>query len=244
MIARIPPDSPADGAHAREPPPHLMTWFGKLGHDLRNQLAPMRTASQLLRSGRLDPSRQDEMLETIDRQIQRMVRMLDDLSEFGRLQTGALSLRRNPTDLAVVIDSALRQCAGRLQASGLTLERLVPDRPLMVEGDQQRLIQTLVRLLDNAVRSTTPPGLIALSVNVTDDWVDIALRDSGHGIAPDKLDAIFSLPEGPRAADGLGISLLLARACAQQHGGELTVHSEGEANGSTFALRLPLSARQ
>lgn len=244
MVANGPPDASAAPPHEREAPLPLMTWLGKLGHDLRNQLAPMRTASQLLLSGRLDPARQGEMLETIDRQIQRMVRMLDDLTEFGRLQSGAQPLRRNPIDLAVVIDSALRQCEVRLQASGLTLDRDVPDRPLMVEGDQQCLIQTLVRLLDNALRMTPSPGRIALAVRVSGDQVEIAVRDSGRGIAPDKLDAIFTLPDGPRAADGLGISLLLARACAQQHGGDLTAHSEGDARGSTFALRLPLSARQ
>lgn len=243
-VADQPPDACADAAHEREAPPHLMNWLGKLGHDLRNQLAPMRTASQLLLSGRLEPSRQGEMLETIERQIQRMVRMLDDLTEFGRLQSGAQALRRNPTDLAVVIDSALRQCAVRLQDSGLLLERNVPDRPLMVEGDQQRLIQTLARLLDNALRMTSSPGQIVLSVSVSGDQVDITVRDSGRGIAADRLDAIFTLPDGPRAADGLGISLLLARACAQQHGGDLTVHSDGDAQGSTFVLRLPLSARQ
>lgn len=244
MAADVSPNSSADAAPEREPPPHLMIWLGKLGHDLRNQLAPMRTASQLLLSGRLDTSRQGEMLETIERQIQRMVRMLDDLSEFGRLQAGGQPLRRHPTDLAVVIDSALRQCAARLQGSGLTLERNVPDRPLMVEGDQQRLIQTLARLLDNALRMTASPGHIVLSVSVSGDQVDVAVRDSGRGIASDKLDAIFTLPDGPRAADGLGISLLLARACAQQHGGDLTVQSDGDAKGSTFVLRLPLSARQ
>lgn len=230
---------------SREPvPPHLIPWFGKLSHDLRNQLAPVRTASQLLLSGRLEPSRQGEMLETIDRQVQRMARMLDDLAEFGRLHTGPHPSRRDPVDMAVVIDSALRQCAARLQHCGLDLEKSVPDRPLMVGGDQSRLIQTLVRVLDNALRLTPAPGQIALSVTVDGDQVELRVRDTGPGIAPGLHDAIFALPDGPRAADGLGISLLLARACAQQHGGTLTVHSEGEAQGSTFVLRLPLSARQ
>jgi signal transduction histidine kinase len=221
-----------------------MGWLGKLSHDLRNQLAPMRTAAQLLLSKRLDPVRQDEMLETIDRQIQRMVRMIDDLSEFGRLQTGSTGLRREPVDLAVVIDAALAHCADRIRASGLVLVREIPDRPLMIEGDQTTLIQTLSRLIDNALKATSAPGSITIAVSVEDPWIDTRVIDTGRGLVPEQLDAIFSLPEGPRSAGSLGISLLLARAAAERHDGELRARSEGESRGSEFVLRLPLSKRQ
>ena len=221
-----------------------MVWLGKLEHDLRNQLAPMLMASQMLASGRLDSIRQGEMLDMISRQIQRMVRMLDDLSEFGGLQTGAPSPELSKLDLATLIDAALSRYAERIRASGVLLERQVPEHALTIDGDQETLMQTLVRLIDNALNATPTSGRISIVVSVLGDQVETRVSDTGRGFAPEQLDAIFTLPATPRAGSGLGISLLLARACARRHGGELTGHSDGEARGSSFVLRLPLSMRR
>ena len=215
-------------------------WLSKLSHDLRNQLSPVRTATQLLQTGRLDPPRQAEMLEMIERQVQRMVRMLDDVAEYGRL--GSKEPKREPLGIDYIIDSALGECGQRLRGAGHVFELHLPEARLVVNGDRGRLMQMFLRLLDNAIRFTPDGGRIEVIVESRDGFVDTRIRDSGAGIEANRLERIFQLPEGSRASDGLGISLLLARACAEEHGGSLEARSAGEGQGAEFIVRLPLAA--
>lgn len=216
-------------------------WLSQMAHDLRNQLAPMRTATQMLQLGKLDPVRQREMFDLLERQIQRLVSMLDDLAELGRQRAG---MRRPPErhDLAILIDTALGECGRRIAAAGQRFEQRMPDRRMPLVAERQAMVQLFVRLLDNAHRFTPEGGLIELEVSLQDGQAEIRVRDSGAGIDPDQLESIFELPVRGRSGGGLGISLLLARACAQRHGGSLVAHSEGAGRGSEFVLRLPLAA--
>jgi signal transduction histidine kinase len=214
-------------------------WLSRLSHDLRNQLAPMRTAAQLLRSGKLEGARQEEMLELIDRQIQRIVRMLDDLSEFGHLRSGQ-GKRRERLDLAFVVDSAVSEFGQRLRAAQLQLDQRMPERRLPIEAERQRLVNAVARLLDNAIRATPAGGTVLLHVDDDGAQATIRVQDTGRGIDPPGLERVFELPDGPRSGEGLGISLHLARACARDHGGSLEAHSQGEGRGCVFVLRLPL----
>jgi signal transduction histidine kinase len=216
------------------------SWLSKLSHDLRNQLSPVRTATQLLQSGRLEPERQAEMLEMIERQVQRMVRMLDDMAEYGRLR--AQSPKRENLHIDYVIDSALGECGQRLRGAGHVFELHLPETRLPIVGDRGRLVQMFLRLLDNAIRFTPDGGSIVVSVQSREGFAETSIRDSGAGLERDRLERIFHLPEGPRASDGLGISLLLARACAEEHGGSIEARSAGPGKGSEFFVRLPLAA--
>lgn len=224
------------------PSPPVLGWLGKLSHDLRNQLSPMRTATQLLLSHRVEPDRQREMLELVDRQVTRIARMLDDLSEYGRVHEEARQPRRERLDLGILVDTALGECGRHIVAAGLAFEQHMPERRMPLDGERQRLVQTLSRLLENAIRFTPPGGRIELSVSAEGGVAEVRVRDSGAGIPADRIDHIFDLPDAPRASERLGISLLLARACAIDHGGSLQAHSRGPGEGSEFVLRLPLLA--
>ena len=215
------------------------SWLSKLSHDLRNQLSPVRTATQLLQTGRLDAERQAEMLDMIERQVQRMVRMLDDVAEYGRLD--AHTPKREPLFLDYVIDSALGECGQRLRGAGHAFELHLPDRRLPIVGERGRLVQMFLRLLDNAIRFTPANGTIVVTVEAQDGFAVTTLRDSGAGIEAERLQRIFGLPEGSRASEGVGISLLLARACAREHGGSLEARSAGPGQGSEFVVKLPLA---
>lgn len=218
------------------------SWLSKLSHDLRNQLSPMRTATQLLQSGRLDAERQAEMLGMIERQVQRMVRMLDDVAEYGRL--GGPGGKREALDLGIVIDTAVGDSGPKLRAAGQVLDQHMPDARLPLHGERARLVHLFSRLIDNAVRFSPPGGRILLRVTVDDGVAEVVLRDSGPGIDPARFDDIFTLPDGPRASEGLGLSLLLARATAEAHGGTLDVRARPSGDGAEFVVRLPLLADQ
>lgn len=230
---------PAGSLRADIDPSAHFAWLGKLSHDLRNQLTPMRTATQLLLSGRLDAGRQQEMLELADRQVTRLTRMLDDLSEYGQLQSGRAAASED-LDLGILVDTALGTCGRDLRDAGITLDQQVPDQRIPLHGQRQRLVQMLIRLLDNARRFTPAGGTVALRIAVEGTQATVRVIDHGAGIEPERLSSIFELPDGPRSSERLGISLMLARACARDHGGDLIAHSEGTGRGSEFSVRLPL----
>jgi len=220
------------------PPGFRGPWLAKLSHDLRNQLSPMRTATQLLQSGRLDGERQAEMLQMIERQVQRMVRMLDDLSEYGRLPVLQLKRERVPLDYA--IDVALAEVGKRLTEAGHALVFEPPAERIVVEGDRGRLAALFVRLLDNAIRFTPAGGVISIDVAKEGMEAVARVRDGGPGLGDDRFDAMFALPDAPRASENLGISLLLVRAAAEAHGGSVHAHTL-PGRGAELAVRLPLA---
>jgi signal transduction histidine kinase len=227
--------------NGRPDPAEVMAWLGKLGHDLRNQLAPIRTATQMLQLGGLDPVRQREMLDLQERQVLRMVRMLDDVAELGRLAGPVPVEAGEALDLGILVDTALGEVGRHLVAASLTLEQDVPERRLPLRGDRKRLVQALIRLLDNARRFTPAGGRVGVRIVVDGSVAAVHVSDTGAGIEPGRHAEIFALPRERRDAEGLGISLLLARACAVDHGGALEVTSAGTGQGSEFVLRLPLA---
>lgn len=223
--------------------PNETAWLARLAHDLRNQLAPMRTATQLLRDARLHEARRAEMLELVERQVQRMVRMLDDLSEYAHLRAGHVRPRRQ-VDLGFVVDAALSGIGTQLREARVTLDERLPDSRIRIECDQQRLTAALLRVLDNAIRATPAGGTVMLQVGADQHTATIRVQDTGRGIAPDRIERLFDLPDGPHGGEGLGISLYLARACARDHGGDLVAHSEGEGRGAVLVLTVPLGGGQ
>lgn len=216
-------------------------WLGRLSHDLRNELVPLRTATDLLSTGRLDADSQREMLAMIDRQTRRLVRMLDDVSEYGRVLAPAAVKRVEVVDLGLVIDNAAGAAEARLQASGLGLELALPEHIPAVRGDNQRYVQLLQRLFDNAARFSPAGGSIRLTLETIPHALQLSVIDAGPGIPSADHEAIFAPLREQRSAEGLGLSLLLARACARDYGGDLRVGAAGEGSGACLVWQVPLA---
>jgi len=216
-----------------------------LAHELRNPLAPVRTAVAVLQTrGNLDPVAA-HCRDIIDRQIAHMARLLDDLLDVSRLSRGQLTLRRLRVRLDEVLDASIETSRPLIEQHHHCLEisRRAPD--LTVDADATRLIQVFGNLLHNAAKYTPAGGRIDLTVERAEEWVIVRIRDNGTGLAPEALERVFDLfaraHDGlPQAADGLGIGLSLSRQLVEMHGGTIQARSEGVGRGSEFIVRLPL----
>jgi signal transduction histidine kinase/CheY-like chemotaxis protein len=217
-----------------------------LAHELRNPLAAVRNASQILNQmGLLQGSLAVEQGAIIDRQTQQLCRLIDDILDVYRVTSRKFDLQRQPVDLA----DAARRCreavatAAKAQRHQLTLS--VGAEPIVVEGDPARLEQVLTHLLRNAIMYTPPGGRIALAVTIEGNEAVIRVRDNGAGIEAERLPLLFQ-PLGPahqlldRPQGGLGIGLTLVRGLVEVHGGTITASSAGPGQGSEFFVRLPL----
>jgi signal transduction histidine kinase len=222
-------------------------FLATLAHELRNPLAPIRSAVGLMQNERgSDGARQS--LEVIDRQLRQLVRLVDDLLDVSRITHGRIELRRELTPLAPLLATAVEMTKPHLDAMQHLFTLDVPAEPVLVDGDAQRLTQVFGNLLNNAVKYTPPGGRIALSARLQGEDVLISVRDSGIGIPPSRLDEVFDLfvqvdTSLERAQGGLGIGLTLVRRLIQMHGGSVRARSDGADCGSCFEVLLPVSAR-
>ncbi|MEJ5991590.1 ATP-binding protein [Ramlibacter sp. PS3R-8] len=234
-----------DVTQEREADRHKDEFIATLAHELRNPLAPIRTGLEILRRvGELPPAaaRTREMME---RQLNHMVRLVDDLMDVSRISRGKLELRLAPVSVAQVVEHALEASQPGLQAAGHVLEVQVPAQPLVVRGDLTRLAQVVSNLVNNAVKYTPRGGRIALSAAVDGDEAVLAVRDDGAGIPTSLLPRVFDLfAQGDGAREkgqgGLGIGLWLVRRLVEMHGGRIDARSDGPDQGSTFTVRLPV----
>ena len=222
-------------------------FLAMLAHELRNPLAPIRNSAELmLRLTEADaPLRRS--VEIIDRQVQQMARMVDDLLDVSRITHGRIELERKPVELAAVVASAVEASAPAMQEGA---HRLSVDAgvALVVQGDAARLQQCLVNLLSNAAKYTDPGGDIRVELRHEGDEAVMRVTDSGVGIAPDTLPVVFDLfvqsaRTLDRAQGGLGIGLSVVRRLVEMHGGRVGAHSAGVGRGASFEIRLPLSAQ-
>jgi CheY-like chemotaxis protein len=220
-------------------------FLATLAHELRNPLAAIRNAAQVLRQSGGRPPAGERPLEVIERQARHMGRMLDDLLDVARLVRGKLELRRGPVDLERVLDDAVEAARPLLQQQGHRLDRRGPPGPLPVDGDAARLEQVFVNLLHNAAKYTPAGGHVRLEAEAADGRARVRVRDDGAGIDPDLLERVFepfaqadrSLARSP---GGLGIGLTLVRKMVELHDGTVTAASDGPGRGSTFTVTLPL----
>ncbi len=217
-------------------------FLATLSHELRNPLAPWRTSLQLLRLADKRDSAAAPVHEVMERQVDHLVRLVDDLLEMSRITHGALELRREPVDLAEIVRNAVETTGPLIDLAAHRLEVSLPAEALQVHGDPVRLTQILVNLLNNAARYTAPGGQIRVAVRLDGDAARISVRDSGAGIPPEIMPRLFAMFARSEGSTGLGIGLALARRLAEMHGGTIEARSDGPGKGSEFTVRLPVSA--
>jgi two-component system CheB/CheR fusion protein len=230
-------------------------FLGILAHELRNPLAPMRFALEALR--RSDGSEADILRsqQVLERQINHMVRIVDDLLDVSRITQGKIELRKEPLSLASIVHAAVELSRPMIDASHHELAVSLPDEPVVINGDSVRLTQVLVNLLNNAVKFTPAKGHIWLIADLrgedpaNPDQVRIRVRDTGIGIAPEALDRVFEMfMQGDRSLErtrgGLGVGLTLVRNLVALHGGSVEAWSEGQGHGSEFSITLPVETQQ
>jgi signal transduction histidine kinase len=225
-------------------------FLAMLSHELRNPLAPLRNGLKILRLTRHD-AEADQPLSIMERQLEQMVQLIDDLLDLSRIAKGKIDLRRGRIDLAVPVQDAVESSRTLLEERGHELKVKLPGRPVYVDGDRTRLAQVFANLLNNAGKYTEPGGHIGLTVEQQGSDVVVRVQDDGAGIPPDKLDAIFEMftqvdRRLERPQGGLGIGLNLVRGLVEMHGGRVEAHSDGPGQGSEFVVRLPvlLAARE
>jgi PAS domain S-box-containing protein len=220
-------------------------FLATLAHELRNPLAPVRTAVEVLKAK--GPA--DQMLVhsrgIIERQVRHMARLLDDLLDVSRITRNKLELRRQPVTLASVLDAALETSRPLVEAGGHRLVVELPRESVHLEADMVRLAQVFSNLLNNAAKYTERDGQITLAVLIQGDFVTVCVRDTGIGIAPEMMPRLFEMfaqaqPALERSQGGLGIGLSLVRGIVELHGGTVEARSEGPGQGSEFVVRLPV----
>jgi len=218
-------------------------FLAMLGHELRNPLAPILTALQLMRL-RHNAEGADRERAVIERQVSHLSRLVEDLLDVSRATTGKIELHREPLKLATAVARAVEVARPLIESKQHVLTVSVPEDDLSVDGDLVRLAQVFANLLNNAAKYTEPGGHIDVEGSSDGPDVVIRVRDDGHGIPPDRLAAMFDLfvqGDQPldRAQGGLGVGLTLVRRLVQLHGGNVEARSAGDGRGSEFIVRLP-----
>jgi PAS domain S-box-containing protein len=223
---------------------HMNEFIAMLAHELRNPLAPIRNAVNVLR---MQPDLLpvvDRMGDMIDRQARQLTRLVDDLLDVGRIATGKISLQRQEMDYREIVLASAEAARPLMAAKRHQLQVEVAER-IPMRGDPTRLAQVLHNLLSNAARYTPEGGEVSLTATVEGNRCVTRVRDNGQGIAPEALESIFGLFEQEPGVErnpsesSLGIGLTLARTLTELHGGSLTAQSEGRGHGATFELVLP-----
>jgi len=221
-------------------------FIAMLAHELRNPLAPIRNAVTILRRSSPADATTTWCHQVIDRQVNQMARLLDDLLDVSRLSRGQLQLRLEPITVADVVDQAIEIAQPSIYAGKHAFSALLLSEPLHVRGDATRLAQVLSNVLINAAKYTPPQGRIVLKVEQEVDHALIRVSDNGIGIAAQHLSSIFEMfvrveTDDSRSPGGQGIGLSLARSLLDLHGGTIAAFSDGPGKGTEFQIRLPLA---
>lgn len=220
-------------------------FLAMLAHELRNPLAPISTAAQILKLVKVEDTRILKMSEIIARQVEHMTGLVDDLLDVSRVTRGLITLDKVPLVLTEVITDAIEQVKPLMDAKSHHLTVHMPAEPVRVMGDQTRLVQVITNILNNAGKYTPDGGEIQLDTTVRDGQVILSIRDNGAGIPVELLPHIFDLfTQAERTPDrsqgGLGLGLALVKSLAELHGGKVMAFSEGPGKGSKFIVCLPL----
>jgi two-component system, chemotaxis family, CheB/CheR fusion protein len=226
-------------------------FLAMLAHELRNPLAPILNALEIMRRRKDNAQALQSASEMMERQLSQMVRLVDDLLDVSRISRGKIQLRRGPIELASAVNHAVEASRPLMESKGIELSVLLPPHPIYVNADPIRLAQVVGNLLSNACKFTGDGGRIWLTIELANtgdlspEGVLIRVRDTGIGIPSEQLDRIFDMfMQGDtsleRAASGLGIGLTLAKNLVELHEGTLEAYSAGTGQGSEFVVRLPV----
>jgi len=216
-----------------------------LGHELRNPLAPIRTAVDVLNTMPDSSARVREIASVVERQVKHLTRLEDDLLDVARITNDKVALKREYVTVDTVLQHAVEICRPQMTAGGHALDLRQPADSVLLSGDRARLVQSLANVLGNAVKFSPPGATIHLRAEVEDGDIVFAVRDHGAGLEPEACARIFDLfvqGQAGRAHSlgGLGIGLSLAQRFTRMHGGTVQVRSEGGGKGCEFVLRMPI----
>jgi two-component system, sensor histidine kinase len=217
-----------------------------LAHELRNPLAPIRSAIDVLRE--TSEPHNKRTLDILDRQSHQLARLIDDLLDVARIKANKIELRREVCDLRKVIEMGIATSAPRITERAHHLVVALPETPVVVLADPLRLAQVITNLLNNAARYTEPGGSIRIACTCDGTTATLAVSDSGVGISTDLLESVFDMfvqeRVRPDGGGGLGLGLALARQLVELHSGTIRACSEGRGAGSRFEVRLPLASAE
>jgi PAS domain S-box-containing protein len=219
-------------------------FLAMLAHELRNPLTPIRNAAQILKRSYSDETRLAWCSDVIDRQVDHLVRLVDDLLDISRINRGKIELKKERLEVSAIVQRAVETSQPLIESRRHTFTVRLPHEPIVLEGDLVRLSQAVSNLLTNAAKYTDEGGRIDLTVESASDEVFIRVRDNGRGIDPSALPDLFQLfyqvdRTLDRSEGGLGIGLSLVKNLVTMHGGEVWAYSEGCGQGSEFVIRLP-----
>jgi signal transduction histidine kinase len=220
-------------------------FLASLAHELRNPLAPIRNSLQILRMSASSDPTVERVCEMMERQVNRMVRLVDDLMEVSRITRGLIELRKEETDLATIIREAVETSKPLIEAGQHQLAISLPPDVIPIYGDALRLGQVFSNLLNNAAKYTDTGGQIWLTARREGSDAVVSVRDNGIGLSADALSIVFDMfmqadRSTNRSHGGLGIGLTLVKSLVELHGGTVSAHSEGLEQGSEFTVRLPI----
>ena len=224
-------------------------FLAMLGHELRNPLAPMRSAVEILRNRGAEADTRERMVGILDRQVAQIATLVNELMDVSRIAQGKVRLEREMVPVQRVVDEAMEASEPLMASRQHTVRATLPEAPIFVHADRARLVQVLTNLLNNAAKYTDPGGHIEVIVRGREDSVVIDVRDNGIGIAAEAQPYVFELfaqVEGAaeRSMGGLGLGLNVARRLVEMHGGTLVMASAGAGKGSTFTVALPLATKE
>jgi PAS domain S-box-containing protein len=224
-------------------------FLAMLAHELRNPLAPLRNMLEVMKRADGDGDLVRQARDTMERQLEQMVRLVDDLLDVSRITRNRLELRKERVELAPVIHDVVEMCRPLVLCVGHEIAVTVPPEPIHLHADPVRLVQVFGNLINNSCKYTAPGGRIWLTAERQGNDVVVKVKDTGVGISPDKLNSIFEMfaqvdRSLERSQGGLGIGLTLAKRLVEMHDGSLTAHSEGPDRGSEFVVRLPVLSEE
>jgi len=232
-------------------------FLATLAHELRNPLAPLRTGLEILQLACDEPNGDEsnhdpqvrEVVDMMQRQVEQLVRLIDDLLDVSRINTGKIALRRKRVDLARMIRDAVDSSQPHMQAAGHQFDVTIAGAGLVLDADPARISQVLMNILNNAAKFTPRGGHIQLTAGRDGDMAEIRIRDNGIGIPSEMLPRVFGMftqfdGSLERSRGGLGIGLGIAHTLVQMHSGSVSVHSAGGGQGCEFVVRLPLPPQE
>ena len=220
-------------------------FLATLAHELRNPLAPLRNGLQIIKLARDTGPAVPTARAMMERQLEQLVRLVDDLLDVSRITRGKVELRKDPVQLGAVLGSAVETSRPLIEQRGHRLTVELPQSPVVLSADFTRLAQVFLNLLNNAAKYTEPNGHIWLTAQRHGESVVVSVRDTGIGIPADKLTSIFDMfsqVDGSldKTQGGLGIGLTLVKQLVEMHGGSVEARSDGPGHGADFLVRLPI----